>query len=1161
MKPIYAYLLLVSSLFVFSCKNASTFELLSPDDTGIHFSNKIVENDTLSILKYEYLYNGSGVGMGDFNNDGLLDIVFSGSQANATLYLNKGEMKFEELGKSAGLDTKNRWCSGVSIVDINGDGLLDVYVSATMKNAEKDRQNMLFVNQGIKDGKPSFKELAAEYGMNDSGYSQHAAFFDYDRDGDLDLYVLIDVIDDFPSLYRPKVTDGTYKNTDRLYRNDWSKEKNHPVFTNVSKEAGITIEGFGLGINICDINQDNWPDIYVTNDYVSDDILYINNQNGTFTDQAKLYFKHTSLTAMGNDVADINNDGRPDIVALDMLPKDNERKKQLAPPNSYQSYQNSDLHGYTYQYMRNTLQLNPGKKADGTPIPFQEISLLAGVAESEWSWCPSLADFDNDGFRDLLVTNGFPRDVTDRDFMLYRANASKLASESTLLEQIPVIKVNNYAFRNKGGMHFDDVSATWGIQRPSFSNGASYGDLDNDGDLDYVVNNINDEAFVYKNNTVEANADKGHYLRIKLQGKGQNTQGIGARIEGVYADGTYFYYENTPYRGYLSSVEAVAHIGLGAKQKIRELRVIWPNDSMQVISKPSIDQVLKLKISDAKQPYVSMFKNNSPLLREVTNDVQLTDVHKEYDFIDFNFQSLTPFKMSQLGPGASVGDVNGDGLEDFFVGGAKFYSGIFYLQQASGKFTPKFLEGVAENKNKLGEDLGSLLIDMDRDGDLDLYVARGGTEGQLGAASFQDVIYANDGKGNFSLSPAALPTFTESNAAVRAVDFDKDGDLDLYVSGRNVPFSYPQGTVSRLLRNDSKAGMIKYTDMTAKWAPDLLKPTLACDAVWTDVNNDGWSDLVVAGEFMPIQIYQNEKGRLVPLQNTGLEGMTGLWGSVSAADFDQDGDMDLVAGNMGKNTLLRANTKQPVDVLHGDVDGNGVYDIFPFVYFQSAAGTPVSAPLFSKDDVHKQLNSTRQRWVYYKDYGKVTQENFLTDKEKTKAAKLSFTENASMYIENLGGGKFKAQSLPIMAQLSSLNGMQILDLNADGYLDILYVGNNFANEVSTGRYDASNGGVLLGNGKGFTYYENSGIFVPGDAKSFVGLQLGGELAFIALQNRGPMKVFKPLQAFEKAKVKQGESFSYTYKGHKQMIRWSYGSSYLSQSAQSQLFVPQGSRIN
>ena len=1143
-----------------ACKNKTTFEQLSGDDTGIHFSNTIAENDTLNILKYEYLYNGSGVGMGDFNQDGLLDLFFSGSQANGTLYLNKGQMKFEDISKPAGIDTKNRWCSGVSVVDINGDGWLDIYVSATMKMSIHDRENMLFVNQGVKNGMPSFKEMGAEYGVNDAGHSEHTAFFDYDRDGDLDMYVLTDVIDQFPSLYRAKVTDGSYPNTDRLYRNDWSKEKGHPVYTNVSKEAGITIEGYGLGINICDINQDNWPDIYVTNDYVSDDILYINNHDGTFTDQAKTYFKHTSLSAMGNDVADVNNDGLQDIIALDMLPKDNERKKQLAPPNSYQAYQNSDLYGYTYQYMRNTLQINAGKNDAGQALPFQEVSLLAGVSETEWSWCPSLADFDNDGYRDLLITNGFPRDVTDRDFMSYRADAQQLASDAVLLEQMPVIKVKNYAFKNKGGLKFEDVSSAWGITVPSFSNGAAYGDLDNDGDLDYVVNNINDEAFVYKNNTMEETPEKGRYLRISFEGKGLNKGGLGARIEGVFVDGTHFYYENNPYRGYLSSVEPVAHIGLGAKQKIKELRIIWPNDSMQVITNPANNQLIKASIAKANLPYQSLFSQDPGLFSDVSDRVQLTDIHKEMDFIDFNFQSTTPHKMSQLGPGASVGDVNGDGREDLFVGGSKFYSGIFYLQQANGTFTRKYLEGAYDAPKKLGEDLGSLLVDMDQDGDLDLYVARGGTEEKIGSNSSQDVIYMNDGKGNFSLQLTALPVFTESNSAVRAADVDHDGDLDLFVSGRNVPFQYPKGTVSRLLRNDSKPGAIHFVDVTKSLAPELLQEAMLCDAVWTDYNQDGWQDLVVAGEFAPIQVFQNTKGHLKKLADTGLEHATGLWGSIISADFDQDGDMDFVAGNMGKNTLLRANAKQPVEVLHGDLDGNGVYDVFPFVYFQNASGTYVSAPIFGKDDTHKQMNSTRPRFVYYKDFGKVTQETFLNDSEKKKASKLALTENASMYIENKGQGKFELHELPVMAQVSAMNGMQVMDVNADGYLDILYIGNNYGNEVSMGRYDASSGGVLLGGPKGFTYRNQSGLFVPGDAKALVGIQIGNELAYVALQNRGAMKVFKPKGSYVKAAVKSGSDYTYSFKGHKQKIAWTFGSSYLSQSSQSQAFIPAGAKL-
>jgi len=1160
MRSITRFTLLIFAILLVSCKSKTTFELLSSEETGIHFSNQINENDSLNILKYEYLYNGSGVGTGDFNNDGLLDLLFSGNQADAALYLNKGDMKFEDVSKKAGINTLHRWCAGVSIVDINGDGLLDFYISSTMKKADKDRENMLFVNQGIKNGIPSFKEMAAEYGVNDNGHSEHAAFFDYDKDGDLDLYVLTDQITEFPSMYREKVIDGSHPNTDRLYRNDWSKEKNHPVFTHVSREAGINIEGFGLGLNICDINADNWPDIYVTNDYVTNDLLYINNHDGTFTDKSKDYFKHTSLSAMGNDVADINNDGLVDIVALDMLPKSNERKKQLAPANHYQTYQNSDKYGYTYQYMRNTLQLNTGKNVDGSPKPFQEISLMAGVAETEWSWCPSLADFDNDGFRDLMITNGFPKDVTDRDFMSYQAESSRLSSMDMMLSKLPVIKVNNYAFKNMDGLKFQDVSAAWGIQIPSFSNGATYGDLDNDGDLDYVVNNINDKAFVYRNNTIDDRPDKAHYLRIKFNGTGLNKQALGARIEGQFTDGSRFYYENTPYRGYLSSVEPFAHIGLGSK-RVKEMHVIWPNDLMEVIKYPKIDQVLTVDIRNANLPMQGMFTQPEPLIQDISKEFELTDVHQEYDFVDFNFQSLLPFKMSELGPGASAGDVNGDGFEDFFVGGAKFYSGIFYLQQASGKFNRKPIEGINELKTKLGEDLGSLLIDMDRDGDLDLYIARGGTEDKIGASSYQDVVYSNDGQGNFSKIENALPVFYESNSAVRSVDFDRDGDLDLFVGGRNVPFSYPQGTVSRLLRNDSKPGQIKFIDVTASAAPQLLKKSLICDGIWSDINGDGWPDLIVAGEFIPIQVYENHKGKFSLMEDTNLEDFTGIWNSLTSADFDHDGDLDLLAGNMGKNTLLKATKTQPVEVLHGDLDGNGVYDIVPFVYFQDELGSYKSFPLFGKDDTHKQLNSTRARYVYYKDFGLVTQDKLLTDAEKAKSEKLAFVENASMYIENLGKGKFKMHELPALAQVSALNGMIVLDLNQDGHLDILYVGNNYSNEVSSGRYDASNGGVLLGNGKGaFTYYSNSGFMVTGDAKALIGLQVGkNQLGFIAFQNRGPMRFFKPLKAFEKI-GSSNKDFSYQFLDKQQHISWTNGSSYLSQSQNAQLYAPKGAKL-
>jgi hypothetical protein len=523
-----------------------------------------------------------------------------------------------------------------------------------------------------------------------------------------------------------------------------------------------------------------------------------------------------------------------------------------------------------------------------------------------------------------------------------------------------------------------------------------------------------------------------------------------------------------------------------------------------------------------------------------------------------------PFKLSQLGPGLSAGDVNGDGLEDFFQGGAKFYSGIFYIQNQAGKFSANPLEKSISVPKKLGEDLGSLLVDFDQDGDLDLYIARGGNEDKLGAASFQDVMYVNDGKGNFTLDALSLPVFTESNAAIRASDFDHDGDLDLFVGGRNVPFQYPKSTTSRLLKNESVKGHIKFVDVTQTLAKDLINVGLICDGIWSDYDLDGWQDIILAGEFSDIKILKNDRGRFTLLKATGLEELSGIWTSLSSGDFDHDGDMDYVAGNMGKNTLLRANSKQPVDIWHGDLDGNGVYHLFPFVYFQTADGKMASASLFGKDDVHKMLNQTRQRWVYYKDFGKITQENFFIATEKEKAKKISMQENASIWIENIGDGKFKTHTLPMMAQISAMNGIQVKDINQDGHLDIMYVGNNYANEVFMGRYDASNGGVLLGNGKGkFTYLDQSGLFVPQDAKSLISIDLGKKgLAFIASQNRGKMHAFTSLNhTWTRLNIPKGvQGFEYQFKRQKQRVEWTYGSSYLGQSANGQAFLPAGAKL-
>ncbi len=605
-----ALLYLFPTLFLLTGCDKPMFTALPANETGITFSNRITENDTLNIIDFEYVYNGGGVAMGDFDNDGRTDVFFTGNQVPNRLYMNRTEpgtniLNFDDITPKAGLDNKGRWCSGVAVVDINNDGWPDIYVGATVKKTPADRRNLLYINQSKKQGDvPTFKEMAEEYGIADDSHTTNVAFFDYDNDGDLDLYVLVDTIELYPNAYRNRVSDGSSPTTDRLYRNDFDARLGHAVFTNVSKPEGIQIEGYGLGLNIADINRDGWRDIYVTNDYLSDDLLYINQhqagQHTGFAERAKESLKHTSNSAMGNDVADLNNDGLMDIVAVDMLPRDNFRKKMLMGPNSYQTYLNNEQYSKTYQYVRNTLQLNqgtkPGSGSSVAELPqFSEVSLMSDVAETDWSWTPSAVDFDNDGHRDLLITNGFPKDITDRDFQSFRAKSSSVASKSFLLEQIPVVKISNYAFKNDGGNVpvFTDVTEKWGLKTPSFSNGAAYGDLDNDGDLDYVVNNINDSAFVYRNNLIESKAENASYLRLKFAGPSPNRAGLGAFVEIRYkkSDGSpaIQVYEHSPYRGYLSTVEPIAHFGVGAVKTLAEVRIIWPATA----TKPARQQTLR----------------------------------------------------------------------------------------------------------------------------------------------------------------------------------------------------------------------------------------------------------------------------------------------------------------------------------------------------------------------------------------------------------------------------------------------------------------------------------------------------------------------------------------------------------------------------------------
>ncbi|HEY4936513.1 MAG TPA: VCBS repeat-containing protein, partial [Puia sp.] len=817
-------LLLVLILLFCSCNSKKTlFQEVSSGHSGIHFNNLIVENDSINPLDLTNIYNGGGVGVGDFNQDGLPDIYFTGNMVSNKLYLNKGDFKFEDVTTDAGVAGAGEWCRGVSVVDINNDGWPDIYVCATIKTNPEQRRNLLYINQGLdKNGIPHFKEMAREYGLGDTLFSTMAAFFDYDNDGDLDMYLVVNNIPKGynPSAYKPIATDGSFPSTGRLYRNDWNDSLKHPVFTDVSKQAGITIEGLGHDVTIADINKDGWKDIYVSNDFVGDDILYINNHDGTFTNKVKTYFKHTSANGMGQDIEDINNDGLADIVELDMDPPDNYRKKLFQNSSNYRSYQNNEYFGYQYQYARNSLQLNLGPRVNaddsiGDPI-FGEIGYYSGIEATDWSWTPLVADFDNDGFRDIIITNGYPKDVTDHDFINFRTQATNLASKKTILDQIPQIKIHSFAFKNNKELRFTDVSEDWGLMTPSFSNGAAYADLDNDGDLDLIVNNIDDEAHIYRNMSRERDPENHHFLRIQFTGDRLNKNGFGAWAELHYDSGKQQVYENTPYRGYLSTIQPIAHFGLGTRTSVDSVIIRWPNGKMQLLRNVAANQVLKVDIKNADLNY-SFAKEilaSNTLFKDITESLGIHFEQEERDYIDFNIQKLLPHKFTQYGPSMAVGDMDGNGLDDMIVGGSAFHSAQLFLQQPDGRFLQRPLSPDSIARNKLTDDEGILLFDADGDGDLDLFIASGGYQNSHDNPAYQDRLYVNDGKGNFTLDTTALPKNFTSKFCVRAADYDHDGDLDLFISGRVDPENYPKPVSSFIYRNDSKNGHIRFTDVT-----------------------------------------------------------------------------------------------------------------------------------------------------------------------------------------------------------------------------------------------------------------------------------------------------------------------------------------------------------
>lgn len=1132
------------------CKKSpdTLFKLLSSDDTGIDFSNTITETDSFNILTYEYIYNGGGVAVADFNNDGLQDIFFTGNEVPNRLYLNKGNLTFEDISATANVNVPGRWNSGVVVVDINNDGLQDIYVCATRKKDSVDRANMLFINKG--GAKPVFEEAAAKYGIADTGYSTMAAFFDYDKDGDLDLYVLTNQqLKESPNNYRPKMVDGSSPNNDRLYRNNGNGS-----FTNVSKEAGILIEGFGLGLAIVDINIDGWPDIYVSNDFLSNDLLYINNGNGTFTNKISQWIGHQSNSSMGNDAADINNDGYPDIVTVDMLPETNDRIKTTINNKTYQTYVNNEAYHYEYQYIRNMLQLSNGKNAGGE-MRFSEIGQMAGVFQTEWSWCPLFVDVDNDGYRDLLITNGFPKDITDKDFSNYRSQTGAYLSIRALNDSIPVVKIPDYAFKNNGDLTFKDVSKEWGFTQPSFSNGAVTADLDNDGDLDYVVNNINEKAFVFENQLYTKNKEHGtHYLRVKLAGAADNRQGIGAKITIFYDHGKMQYLEHEVARGYLSSVENIDHFGLGSTTQVDSINVQWPDGREQRLKNVTADQVLVVSHEQAAVPAVRPLEEHSgTMLQEVSKQLRLSFKHSETDKIDFNLQRTLPHKFSQYGPGIAVGDVNNDLRDDMVLGGSSGNPTAIFIQQKDGTFTRSSIPKLATRQQ---EDEGLLLVDTDNDGDQDLLIASGSIESRPPSKDYELRFYRNSGNGKFVMDTLAIPKTEASGSCVRAADIDNDGDLDLFIGGRVVPGSYPFPAKSYIFKNDRG----KFTNATEAWCPLMDSLGMVTDALFTDFDRDGRVDLMVVGEFMPVTFFKNDGTSFTRLTDTGVNDNIGWWNSIAAGDFDQDGDIDYIGGNLGTNNAYHASKDFPLKVYAKDFDKNGSIDAIMSCYIRESMSSDTRKlfPIHFWDELNSQSPRFRQQFSLYKQYCKASMEDIFTAEDLQGALILSANYFATSYIENKGNGKFAMHPFANLAQVAPVNGMVTDDINNDGNLDVVMVGNDYGNEVFIGRYDAFEGLILLGDGKGgFTprTAAATGFYVAGDAKALSKMVAsdGSEL-FVATQNRDSLRVFKKDPSIDRktqiVSLEPLDSWAeFVFNdGRKYRAEFYYGAGFLSQSS-------------
>jgi hypothetical protein len=1084
----------------FSCHRdkiaqSESSKLLTPLDsnsTGINFINLVNDTGEYNLENFLYLYNGGGVAVGDINNDGLPDIFFTGNRVNSRLYLNLGNFRFKDITDSAGINTLGGWTTGCTMVDVNGDGLLDIYVCKSGNESTKDKHNLLFINQG----NLKFKESAAAYGLDDNGASTQAVFFDYDNDGDLDAYIV-----NHPENFR-RATDFIYYtngvcdslNSDRLYENIGGK------FHDVSRKAGLPCEkGFGLSASVADINNDGLLDLYVSNDFFAPDYLYMNTGIKSFVNRANILSKMSSAS-MGVDIADINNDGRPDIITAEMAPEGHARKKSKFEPLSLEYYSEAEKYINGTQFSRNMLQV---QNVDGS---FSEIGDFAGVARTDWSWSPIFADFDNDGFKDLFISNGTEKDLSDMDHkldMLTISGRSHKRNYRGVIDQMSSTQLRNYIFKNNGNGTFSQVMDAWGIRDKFNSQGAAIADLDLDGYPDLIVNPVNHPACIYRNNGKKITNNS--YISIKLVGYAKNTQGLGTKIK-LYSPSGFQYWEVETNKGFESSSEAIAHFGLGHDTIVDSLEIIWLNGMKQTLKNIKANRTLTVYASEAHDkvsPSITPPGSNT-LLRESDELVKPLFKHRESDFIDFKRDKIIPHMVSREGPKIATGDVNGDGLTDFFIGGAKgMNGGRLYLQKPSGSF--ELAKDQPWEADSLYEDVAAVFFDANGDGFLDLYIASGSNEQTENSPFLQDRLYINDGHGKFKKAVNCLPSMLNAKSCVIAYDYDGDGKQDLFVGGRMVPGRYGLAPKSYLLHNEGGW----FRDVTNEVAPGLQDIGMVTDAVWSDYDNDGRKDLIVVGEWMPVTVFKNEGAKFKKLEHTGIENNAGWWTSITAGDINGDGIDEYIVGNMGYNSELKASESSPVTLYVSDFDNNGTTDAVMFHYLSG-----INAPYVGRDLFCKQMPMYWKKFTTYESFAKATISDIFTTEQLAKAKQLKATDFATSIVYSKGDGSFSMNALPLNVQQSPVNAIAIADIDNDGKPEIILGGNTNCNFYDQGNIDASEGWILKSDGKeGFRVLEpdksgfNCGRMVIRDIKPVHNAARGTTVLLVGI-NDDEMKVFE-----------------------------------------------------